>query len=137
MREKCVSQWNSFRKTTNQIVKNATAVDVSMADWIVIFCNWKTGTRGLLHFFRFKYRCRPSNSGHHHLGLLIIPAGYGNGKKVKNRSSYTQNYAPKMQPFFDLLPSFVCRWLRVISSNFLWPGSRNYQIIGLPFWLTD
>jgi len=92
---------------------------------------------GLLHFFRFKDRCRPSNSGHHHLGLLIIPAGYGNGKKVKNRSSYTQNYAPKMQPFFDLLPSFVCRWLRVISSNFLWPGSRNYQIIGLPFWLTD
>lgn len=72
--------------------------------------NGKEEIQGLLHFFHFGDRSGPSNSGQQqHLGL----ANYTrrpwerNGKKVKNRSSNTQNYAPKMQPFFDLLPSFV------------------------------
>lgn len=135
-------------RTTNQIVKNPTAVDVSTtADWIVIIfgITGKQELEGLLFicpppFFRYViFKDRSSNSGQQHLGLLIIPAGYGKpgtGKKVKNTSVFpklcTQNATA-----FDLLPSFVRRWLRVISSSFLLAGSRNYQIIGLPFCLTD
>lgn len=112
-----------------------------------LWYNWKAGTRGATvfpssssRFFRYViFKDRSSNSGQQHLGLLIIPAGYGKpgtGKKVKNTSVFpklcTQNATA-----FDLLPSFVRRWLRVISSSFLLAGSRNYQIIGLPFCLTD
>lgn len=69
-------------------------------------------------------------------------------KEVKNRKYilYTEFFPKIMHPKCNRfwLITFICMLLLlffsggwVISWSFLLAGSRNYQIIGLPFWLTD
>jgi len=84
-----ICRWNSFRKTTNQIVRNPTAVDVSMADWIIIIiCKWKKRkSRGYCIFSTLEIDPDLRTAGSNNIwALLIIPAGHGNETERKSRT---------------------------------------------------